>query len=90
MSGHQKSASLVTPDADLAKWCTALASCTEATDIVPSGWNTAQQLAAKTKTPLPTLQQKLKRLMDAGQAERKNFKIKLTIQIRPVPHYRLK
>ena len=90
MSRHKKSASFVTPDADLAKWCTALASCTAATDIVPSGWKTAQQLAAKTKTPLPTLQQKLKRLIDLGQAERKNFKIKLSVQTRPVPHYRLK
>lgn len=90
MSGHKKFASSVTPDADLAKWCAAIASCTAATDIVPSGWKTAQQLAAKTKTPLPTLQQKLKRLIDLGQAERKNFKIKLSVQTRPVPHYRLK
>jgi hypothetical protein len=78
------------PDADLAQWCKALAQITTPVDVVPPGWQTAQQLAAKTKVPVPTLQQKLKRLLAAGQAERKMFSVRLTKYTRPVPHYRLK
>jgi hypothetical protein len=77
-------------DPDLAQWCAALAQITAPADIVPPGWQTAQQLAAKTRVPVPTLQQKLKRLVDGGQAERKMFCVRLVKQTRPVPHYRLK
>jgi hypothetical protein len=78
------------PDADLAQWCKALAQITTPVDVVPPGWQTARQLAAKTKAPVPTLQQKLKRLVAAGRAERKNFRVQLEKNVRPVPHYRLK
>jgi hypothetical protein len=78
------------PDAALAEWCKALAQITTPVDVVPPGWQTAQQLAAKTKVPVPTLQQKLKRLVAAGQAERKMFRVRLTKYTRPVPHYCLK
>jgi DNA-binding Lrp family transcriptional regulator len=78
------------PDADLAKWCALLAENTAPTDTVPPGWLTAREIAAKTKTSLPTLQNKLKRLVESGKAERKNFRIKLEHNVRPVPHYKLK
>ena len=78
------------PDPDLAQWCAALAGITTATDVVPPGWETTQQIAAKTKVPVATLQQKLKRLVASGQAERKMFRIRLARNTRPVPHYRLK
>ena len=87
---HKKSAKVVTPDPDLAQWCAALAAITTPVDIVPLGWETTQQIAAKTKVPVPTLQQKLKRLVAAGQAEQKMFCIRLAKNTRPVPHYRLK
>ena len=87
---HKKSAKIVTPDHDLAEWCAALAGITTPTDVVPPDWETTQQIAAKTKVPVPTLQQKLKRLVAAGQAERKKFRIRLARNTRPVPHYRLK
>lgn len=78
------------PDPDLAQWCAALAGITTPTDVVPLGWETTQQISAKTKIPEATLQQKLKRLVSSGQAERKMFRICLAKNTRPVPHYRLK
>jgi predicted transcriptional regulator len=76
-------------DPDLAQWCAALAQITAPADIVPPGWQTAQQIATRTKVPLATLQQKLKRLVASGHAERKMFCVRLAKQTRPVPHYRL-
>ena len=86
---HKKSAKVVTPDPDLAQWCAALTQITAPADVVPPGWQTAQQIATRTKVPLATLQQKLRRLVAGGQAERKMFCIRLAKQTRPVPHYRL-
>jgi len=77
-------------DPDLAEWCKALASCSRPPEVVSLGWQTAQQISQQTKVPLPTLQQKLKRLVESGLAEKRSFTIKLAAQTRPVPHYRLK
>ena len=71
-------------------WAAALAAIAMPVDAVPPGWNTVQQIATKTKTPVATLQKKLKHLIDAGQAERKMFRIQLQTNARPVPHYKLK
>lgn|GEM_PF-3547144 len=71
-------------------WAAALSQITTPVDIVPPGWQTIQQISAKTKVPVPTLQQKLKRLVASGKAERKMFRICLAKNTRPVPHYRLK
>jgi hypothetical protein len=78
------------PDADLAQWCKALLESTAPTDVVPPGWFTVRGLAAKLKTPVPTLQGKMQRLFKAGRAERKNFRVQLEKNVRPVPHYKLK
>ena len=71
-------------------WAAALSQITTPVDIVPHGWQTIQQISDKTKIPVPTLQQKLNRLVSSGQAERKMFRIRLAKNTRPVPHYRLK
>ena len=71
-------------------WAAALAQISTPVDVVPPGWQTIQQIAGKTKIPVPTLQQKLNRLVASGQAERKKFRIRLARNTRPVPHYRLK
>jgi hypothetical protein len=78
------------PDKDLAKWCAALATVSAPIDVVPPGWHTVIQLSNKTKAGVPTLQKKLRHLLNSGQAERKNFRIRLAKNVRPVPHYRLK
>jgi predicted transcriptional regulator len=70
-------------------WSAAFSQITVPVDIVPPGWHTAQQLAEKTRVPVPTIQQKLKRLLATGKAERKMFRVRLVKQTRPVPHYRL-
>ena len=71
-------------------WAAALAAIATPVDAVPPGWHTVQQIATKTKTPVATLQKKLKHLIDAGQAERQMFRIQLQTNARPVPHYKLK
>jgi hypothetical protein len=76
-------------DPDLAEWCKALLESTAPTDVVPPGWFSVRGLAAKLKTPVPTLQGKMQRLFKAGRAERKNFRVQLEKNVRPVPHYRL-
>ena len=78
------------PDSDLAKWCAVLAEVTCPVDVVPPGWRTIQQISKQTKVPVPTLQQKIHRLLSTGQAERKMFRVRLTVKTRPVPHYKLK
>jgi hypothetical protein len=78
------------PDPELAKWCAVLAQVTTPVDVVPPGWQTIQQISDKTKVPVPTLQQKINRLVFTGQAERKKFTIRLAKKTRPVPHYKLK
>ncbi len=78
------------PDADLAKWCALLAENTAPTDIVPPGWLTSTQLAIQMNKPSPTMKHALKRLVDLGRVEVKNFRIQLKKVVRPVPHYRLR
>jgi DNA-binding IclR family transcriptional regulator len=71
-------------------WAAALAAIAVPVEAVPPGWNTVQQIAQQTKTPVATLQKKLKHLIAAGQAERQMFRIQLKTNARPVPHYKLK
>ena len=77
-------------DPDLAEWCKALLESTAPTDVVPPGWFSVRGLAKQLKTPVPTLQGKMQRLFAAGKAERKNFRVQLEKNVRPVPHYKLK
>ena len=85
-----KKGQVTAEDLAASAWAAALAQIATPPDVVPSGWKTAQQIAAKTGVPVPTLQQKLKRLLATGKAERKMFRVRLAQQTRPVPHYKLK
>ena len=78
------------PDPDLARWCAVLAESTAATDTVPPGWLTISELSRQTGSPTATLQHKIRRLIEAGKAERKDFRIRLAKNVRPVPHYKLR
>lgn len=79
----------VNPDHDLAKWCAVL-STTQAPDVVPPGWLTVKQLAAKLGRAETTVGRMLRDRVAAGDVEAKSFSV-LTGQKRyPVPHYRLK
>jgi hypothetical protein len=77
-------------DLTASAWAAALAAVMPLTEPVPEGWFTILQLSKKTKTAVPTLQTKMRHLVSEGKAERKNFRIKLLTNVRPVPHYRLK
>lgn len=80
----------VKADPELAQWCEALAQISTPVDAVPPGWKTINQLCYKTGIARQALRQKIKRLLAAGQAERKMFRIRLAKNTRPAPHYRIK
>jgi len=75
---------------DESAWAAAIASVSAPTDTVPPGWMTIIQLSEKTKSAVATLQFKVRRLVAEGKAERKDFRIRLASNVRPVPHYKLK
>jgi hypothetical protein len=77
------------PDPDLAKWCAALAAPV-ATDVVPPGWLTARDLAAKLGRAPSTIQHSLVWAVREGRAEKQLFRIQTGDVTRPIPHYRLK
>ena len=89
MSRHKKSASVVTADPDLAKWCAVLEAGSAVAEVVPQGWYTIRQLAqARGRSDCAT-STVIAKLVEAGRAEKKTFAIRLAQQTRPVPHYRL-
>lgn len=59
-------------------------------DVVPSEWETAEQLSRKLGIGLRNMQRKLRLLLGKGLLESKTFRIKTGLMIRPVPHYRPK
>jgi len=77
------------PDADLAKWCAALA-MQAVTNVVPPGWFTTRQLAEKLNTPLPTMGRLLSESVAAGRCEVQRFRVTTGSVARPVQHYRPK
>jgi hypothetical protein len=79
----------VKPDADLARWCAALAMQT-VTNVVPLGWFTTRQLAEKLNTPLPTMGRLLSESVAAGRCEVQKFRVTTGSVTRPVQHYRPK
>ena len=85
---HKKSAAKVTPDADLAAWCSALVP--NAVDKVPPGWLTALDLAAKIGKSRDTVSNQLTRAVRDGRAEVRKFRVLTPRGAYPVPHYRLK
>ena len=58
-------------------------------DAVPPGWKTAKQIAEEMDVCYEMAKLKLKDLVDAGLAERKDFKVKWGRGIRGLPHFRL-
>jgi len=86
---HKKSAKNVT-DSDLSAWCAALAEPSIAAEAVPEGWFTAAHLAAEMRLDISTVSQRIRRKIEAGQAESRRFRIVTGRGVYPVPHYRLK
>ena len=78
------------PDPDLALWCKQLATVGAAPEVVPPGWFTVKQIAEAERRSECVTSEKIKKLVERGGAERKEFTIRLAQKVRPVPHYRLK
>lgn len=78
------------PDADLARWCAVLSAPSVAPEVVPPGWFTVAQLADKLDRSHCNTSERVRRMVAAGKAEKKMFRIQLAEKVRPVPHYRLK
>ena len=77
-------------DKQLAQWCEALSQPTIPVEEVPEGWFTIKQLAkARGRSECITSTQ-VRRKIEQGLAEKRNFTIRLAERVRPVPHYRLK
>ena len=71
-------------------WSAALRGATVPPDVVPAEWFTVRGLAKQLKTPVPTIQGKIKRLLKEGKAECRHYRVQLEKNVRPVPHYKLK
>ena len=84
-----KSKISTTKDADLAKWCAALATKI-ATDTVPPGWYPASELATKLGKSRARMGEKLSLALRDGLCERRDFRLNVNGRSRPVPHYKLK
>lgn len=78
------------PDAELARWCQILSQGSVAPDTVPAGWFTVAQLADKIDRSVCNTSERVRKMVAAGKAEKKMFRIQLAEKVRPVSHYRLK
>lgn len=78
------------PDAELARWCQILSQSSVAPDKVPAGWFTVAQLADKLDRSHCNTSERVRKMVAAGKAEKKMFRIQLEEKVRPVPHYKLK
>jgi hypothetical protein len=77
-------------DKQLAAWCDILSQPVTPVEEVPEGWFTIKQLAkARGRSECITSEQ-VRRMIDQGMCEKRNFTIRLSERVRPVPHYRLK
>jgi hypothetical protein len=77
-------------DLAAAAWCAVLSQSSVAPEVVPPGWFTVSQLAAKWGRSECTTGERVKRLFRAGRIERQDFVVQLQQVVRRTPHYRLK
>jgi len=80
----------VKADRELQKWCEVLSQPVAAVEEVPDGWYTVKQLAKARGRSERNTSELIRRMIDLGRAEKRNFTIHLSERVRPVPHYRLK
>ena len=80
------------PDADLAKWCQALASvATVPPDVVPPGWRTAMQLSKEQGVNRNEVLRRLRRLAAQGLVETRKYRAPADSgRMVAMVHYRLK
>ena len=86
---HKKSAKNVTPDADLARWCAALAT-QAATDEVPHGWLKMSEVAAMLGKSESHTAKLIRKAADQGRCETAMFRVVCGQRVLALRHYRLK
>lgn len=77
-------------DKQLAKWCDILSQPTTPVEEVPEGWFTVKQLAKARGRSMCNTSEQVRRMVELGKAEKRNFNIQLAERVRPTAHYRLK
>jgi predicted transcriptional regulator len=77
------------PDAELAKWCDMLTEGAAVAEKVPEGWYTVKELAKARNRSECATSEMIRRLLEQGRVEQREFTIKLIKRTRPVPHYRI-
>jgi predicted transcriptional regulator len=77
------------PDKQLLAFCQILSQPSTPVEEVPEGWYTTKEIAKARGRSECVTSEHLRRLMDQGRCEKKNFTIQLAERVRPVPHYRL-
>lgn len=58
-------------------------------EAIPAGWKTAKEIGDQLGVCYEMAKLRAKELVEAGLAERRNFKVKWGRGIRATPHYRL-
>lgn len=86
---HKKSAKNVTPDADLARWCAALAT-QAATDEVPPGWLKMSEVAAMLGKSESHTAKLIRKAAEQGRCETAMFRVVCGQRILALRHYKLK
>ncbi len=77
-------------DKQLAQWCEILSQPTTPVEEVPAGWYTVKQLAKARGRSECNTSELVRRMVELGKAEKRQFTIRLAERVRPTAHYRLK
>ena len=82
-------ASTTKPDADLARWCAALAT-QAATDEVPAGWLKMSELATLLGKSESHMAKLIRKAADQGRCETASFRVQCGQRVLALRHYKLK
>lgn len=86
---YKKSAKVVTPDADLARWCAAL-STAHTIEAVPPGWLRMDEVAKLLGKSESHTFKLLAKAASEGRCETASFRVQRGQRVLPLRHYKLK
>ena len=76
-------------EGDLTDWAEALQSVVEPTDVVPEGFYTISELAAKLNMSLSTVRRKVYQMKEDGTVEMRKFRRQGPVKIYPANHFKI-
>ena len=79
----------VKPDADLARWCAALAT-QAATDEVPPGWLRMSEIATLLGKSESHMAKLIRKASDQGRCETASFRVQCGQRVLALRHYKLR